>query len=291
MPPDSSLAPAARRALPVVSHVRSILTRSGYGLPAHAHLVLLQTGEVHLRDREGQSIASAEGPRLLWRIARPREELVAEAGTRGSLVAIPELALLRAIPATPLGEQMQRTLGRTLSLPLEDAGPLFTLVEGLAEERARGEPGGEAAAEHLLSLLLIRLWRIARADLVAHPRAQQGLAEGFVILAAQHAREHWRVEDYAETLGVTRGKLGSAVRRTTGLSPKSYLQRELIREACELLANTSMPAGQIAFRLGFSDPAYFTRAFGTHMGMPPARYRRAAAERRVTPPSSFAAWP
>lgn len=278
-------------ALPSVSQVKSPLVRSGYGLPDHAHLIVLHSGGVRLRDRSGAETAQAEGPRLVWRVGQPQEELLAEAGSRAWLVRIPELALLRAIPATPIGEQMRRTLGQTLSLPLETPGALVPLIEGLRQERHEVEPGGEAAVEHLLALLLIRLWRVARADLIAHPRAQQGLAERFVILAAQHARAHWRVEDYAAALGVTRGKLGSVVRRTTGLSPKGYLHRELIREACELLANTSMPTGQIAFRLGFSDPAYFSRFFTARMSVPPARYRRSVTGPREVENGSYAAWP
>jgi AraC-like DNA-binding protein len=35
-----------------------------------------------------------------------------------------------------------------------------------------------------------------------------------------------------------------------------------------------MPVTQIAHELGFRDPAYFSRFFRRHAGLPPARFRR-----------------
>ena len=170
-------------------------------------------------------------------------------------------------------------------------GRIEALVAGLEAERSGGEPGAEVAAGHFLSLLLVQIWRLARADLVAHGRAPMGLAERFVLLAGQRLREHLKVGDYARLLGVSRDRLGSAVQRATGHSPQGYLHLLLIREASELLASTGMPVGQVAFRLGFADPAYFTRFFTRHRGESPAQFRRAAKARRATGDQSYAAWP
>jgi AraC family transcriptional activator of pobA len=283
-----------RRAHASVQRIRSPLMRVGYGLaPGAAHLALLQAGEVSLRGPgQGAEVGRGiEGPRLLWLAEGGGGELVAEAGTRGSLLSIPGLALMRALPATPLGEQMRRTLGQTLSLPHEDPARLEPLLAGLEGERHSGALGSDVAEEHYLALVLLHLWRASRADLIAHGRAPQGLAERFVTLVGQHAREHWQVGDYARSLGVSRDRLGTAVRRATGLSPQGYLHRELTREACELLANTGMPVSQVAFRLGFSDPAYFTRFFARQTGTNPGQYRRQAKARRARGDQSYAAWP
>lgn len=283
-----------RRAHASVQRIRSPLMRVGYGLaPGAAHLAVLQAGSVARRGaaQDAEPGPGIEAPRLLWLAHGTGGELVAEAGSRGMLLSIPGLALMRALPATPLGEQMRRTLGQTLSLPYDDPTPLEPLIAGLEGERHSGALGSDVAEEHYLSLVLLQLWRLSRADLIAHGRAPQGLAERFVILAGQHAREHWPVGDYARSLGVSRDRLGSAVRRATGLSPQRYLHRELTREACELLANTGMPVSQVAFRLGFSDPAYFTRFFARQAGANPGQYRRQAKARRARGDQSYAAWP
>ncbi|MDN3721029.1 helix-turn-helix domain-containing protein [Roseibium salinum] len=171
-----------------------------------------------------------------------------------------------------------------MSLPLERPAPFIALLEGLAGERQNTPPGSELAQVHYVGLLLLQVWRVLRLDLIAHGRAPQGLAERFIALAGQHVREHWSVGRYAGALRVTRDRLGSAVRRATGLSPQAYLHQGLIREACELLANTGMPVAQVAFRLGFSDAAYFNRFFfgqdRTLAGPLPPPGPRTPAERR-----------
>jgi len=284
--------PPPRRASASVRHIRSPLTRVGFSLAAgSAQLVLVAAGRIRLRADGDVTRLEAEAPRLVWRVDGADQELIAEGGSRATIVSIPGLALTGALPATPLGEQMRRTLGQDLSFPLEPAAQLRALVEGLDGERRAAEPGADVAAGHYLSLLLVQLWRVARADLVAHGRAPQGLAERFVLLAGQHAREHLKVEDYARALGVSRDRLGSAVRRATGHSPQGYLHQLLMREASELLADTGMPVGQVAFRLGFADPAYFTRFFTRNRGESPAQFRRAAKARRAAGDRSYAAWP
>ncbi len=165
------------------------------------------------------------------------------------------------------------------------------MIDGLGVERQEPQPGVDIAQDHYLALILIQLWRLVRADLVAHGRAPQGMAERFVILAGQHARDHWTVADYARVLNVSRDRLGSAVRRATGLSPQGFVHRLLIREARELLLNTGMPVSQVAFRLGFADAAYFNRFFTRHAKVSPGRFRRDAPQKAARDNLSFAAWP
>lgn len=282
----------ARRSAATVLHVRSPLTSVGYTLATgSAHLVLVAAGQVRLRAGSQEPYLGVDAPRLAWRADGAGDELVAEGGTRATILTLSRLALTGALPVTPLGEQMQRTLGQNLSMPYEPGSRIDTLVAGFEAERKAAEPGADVAMGHYLSLLLVQLWRLARGDLVAHGRAPQGLAERFVLLAGQRLREHLTVGAYARALGVSRDRLGTAVRRATGYSPQGYLHLLLIREASELLADTGMPVGQIAFRLGFSDPAYFSRFFTRHRGETPAQFGRTAKARLAKGDQSYAAWP
>ncbi len=282
---------ASQRPICSLNRIRSPLARVAYALPARAvHLLVLDAGTVHLRSPSGRS-ADQTAPRLLWWAEGEARELIASAGSRGLLLSVPAGTLTQALPATPIGDQMRRTLSQDLSVSPEGSAALSDLLEGLGREASAGEPGGELAQRHYLTLVLLSLWRIARTDLVVLGRAPQGLSERFVLLAGQRARDHWTVERYASELRVSRDRLGSAVKRTTGLSPQAYLHRLLIREAMELLANTGMPVSQVAFRLGFSDPAYFTRFFRRQAEQTPAAFRKAHRKPGTSQPQSFAAWP
>lgn len=273
--------------------IASPLMRIGYGLARHnATLLILHTGTVTVHAND-PATAPLEifGARLVWLPPDNAVEIKAGAGTRGELVAIRDTTIIQALPATPLGGQIRRALEKRIALPLADARTIEQTLEGLAREQADAPAGTDLAQNFYLGLLLLQVWRLLRADLIVHGRAPQGLAERFIALAGQHLRDHWPVGRYAAILGVSRNRLGTAVRRATGYSPQAFLHEGLLREGRELLANTGMPVGQVAFRLGFPDPAYFNRFFSSKTGLSPGQFRRKARERGARGDDSFAAWP
>jgi AraC family transcriptional regulator, transcriptional activator of pobA len=92
-------------------------------------------------------------------------------------------------------------------------------------------------------------------------------------LASHHVGEGWRLRDYADALGVTPAHLNRLIRAATGLSASAWLEARLFREARRLLAYTPMSVAEVGYRLGFTDPAYFSRAFRRHVGQPPTAWR------------------
>lgn len=285
------------RPVPVVHQIKSPLSRIGYALPkGAAYLLWLEYGSVHLRgptiEVEAADTDTAHtGPRFLWWAEGADRELLAEVGARGTLIAIPKAGLMQALPTTPIGGQMQRTLMQDVDLAADPKGAAADLLRGFVRERQSDEAGSDIAMSNYLSLLLLQTWRMARKDIVNLGGAPQGLSERFILLAAQRVREHRPVEEYARDLKVSRDRLGSAVKRATGMSPRAYLHRLLLRDAQQLLADTGMPISQVAFRLGYADPAYFTRFFKRETGQNPGAFRRSHRRTSATEPASFAAWP
>lgn len=282
----------SRRPVLGLHPIRSPLSRIAFALPkAASQLLWLEYGAVHLREGLDEVTARHSGPRILWWADGAGRELVAEIGARGTLVSVPQSILMQALPTTPIGGQMQRTLSQDLDLPLDADSAASDLLQGLVRERQNDDAGADIAVSNYLSLVLLQLWRQARKDIVNLGGAPQGLSERFILLAAQRARDHRPVEDYADELNVSRDRLGSAVKRATGVSPRAYLHRLLLRDAMELLANTGMPISQVAFRLGFADPAYFTRFFKRETGQNPGAFRKSHLRKHNPVPTSFAAWP
>lgn len=52
-----------------------------------------------------------------------------------------------------------------------------------------------------------------------------------------------------------------------------YIQLK-IRKACEYIELTSLKLSEIALKVGFEEPAYFSRIFTKIMGITPSAYRR-----------------
>lgn len=276
-----------------LQQIRSPLTRVGYAIPVgHAALIVMQAGGIGVvaAERDGE-ITEDLGERLVWLPPNAGREIKARAGTRATLLFIRDTVIAHAMTSSAVGGEIRRALERRVSMPLDEQTPLLQIVEGLIRERSERPPGSELAQELHIALLLLQVWRLLRLEMVEQGPVAQGLAERFVALVHHHMRDHWPIAHYAQTLHVSRERLGSAVQRSTGLSPQAYLHQMLIREACELLTNTGMTIGQIAFRLGFADAAYFNRFFRVRTGQTPGRYRRRHLKHATRTDTSFAAWP
>jgi AraC family transcriptional activator of pobA len=102
-------------------------------------------------------------------------------------------------------------------------------------------------------------------------------------LVEAHYLEHWPVAAYAEALGVTESALNRLCRTLSGLSAFDLVQGRLVLEARRKLVYIAMPVANIAYELGFQDPAYFSRFFKRHTGLSPAAFIKGFASNFATP--------
>ncbi|MBJ7445889.1 MAG: AraC family transcriptional regulator, partial [Sphingobium sp.] len=58
-------------------------------------------------------------------------------------------------------------------------------------------------------------------------------------------------------------------------SPAQMLDDRALLEARRLLLYSQMSVADIAYAIGFEDPAYFSRFFARHIGQPPRVWRAA----------------
>ena len=63
----------------------------------------------------------------------------------------------------------------------------------------------------------------------------------------------------------------------TGKTPMRVLEERLVLEAKRNLTYTNMTIAQIAYYLGFTDPAYFSRFFSKLCNESPAAFRKRTA--------------
>jgi AraC-like DNA-binding protein len=77
----------------------------------------------------------------------------------------------------------------------------------------------------------------------------------------------------ARTLGFTEPGLRKIFRRATGETPLQYLIAFRLSKARELLSATPDSVSDIAFHVGFGDPAYFMKAFKRKFRMTPSEWR------------------
>ncbi|WP_109699006.1 AraC family transcriptional regulator [Chitinophaga deserti] len=66
--------------------------------------------------------------------------------------------------------------------------------------------------------------------------------------------------------------------KETGISPINFFINLKIQKACEYIELTNLKLHEIANRLGFEEPAYFSRVFTKVMGLSPSAYRKNETE-------------
>lgn len=167
----------------------------------------------------------------------------------------------------------------------ETAAEFYRLIQALRDEVEARAVGHIVATEALLTSLLLMLVRGVKLDDAANEGAIEAtsqelrLTERFRDLIDRHYRDNLQLQDYASKMGVSLVQLRAACAAATGQSPAKLIHARILTEAKRNLIFGDMTMEQIAYSLGFSDAAYFTRFFRKEIGQTPSQFRLAARER------------
>ena len=149
-------------------------------------------------------------------------------------------------------------------------------LDAVQRELDSSSPAHDRAARHHLGLLGVWLERQAVKAVAETPRldAARRLVTRYTDLMEREFRSGAGVGDMAAALGVTPTHLTRCCRQACGRSALEILQDRRIFEARRLLSETDLAVGRIGESLGFTSPAYFTRAFQHLTGSSPTAFRR-----------------
>ena len=81
------------------------------------------------------------------------------------------------------------------------------------------------------------------------------------------------IQKLSEHLGVSYSNFRKLFKEYTGLSPATYQQELRLLRAKELLTTTDLSIKEIAYRLGFESPDYFSAKFKAKMGCRPSEIK------------------
>lgn len=81
------------------------------------------------------------------------------------------------------------------------------------------------------------------------------------------------IQEIAQELGISYSSFRKLFKEHTGFAPGLYQQNLKLQRAKELLSTTDDSIKEIAYRLNFESPDYFSSKFKSQTGMKPSDFR------------------
>ncbi len=149
------------------------------------------------------------------------------------------------------------------------SGVPSVLALDLVRELGRSDSSTMAIEERAIGLLYHFLEAPSFETCGAPPRWLERVRElAFETLAARPT-----LSSLSQDIGVSRAYLSRQFRHHYGCTVGDYMRQIRVTEAYRRLTRTDSPLSQIAFDLGFSDQAHFTRTLTGIIGLTPAQVR------------------
>ncbi|MBI3146855.1 MAG: 4-hydroxyphenylacetate catabolism regulatory protein HpaA [Pseudogulbenkiania sp.] len=257
----------------------------GRNMPVHRHdrffqVHYLASGQIRLYLEDQQYIASA--PLFFLTPPTVPHAFITEADAEGHVLTIRQELVWKLLEAMPksLTESRLMTpfcveLGKVPDELAEEAARLPRLIGLLSDEFLAESKGREVALRALTQLILVALLRLStNPEQNQHYRREDlHIYHRFNALVEAHYKDHWALWRYAELIGVTEARLNDICRRMANLPSKKLIHDRLLQEAKRLLIFSASSVNEIAYHLGFKDPAYFSRFFQRYAEKTPSEYR------------------
>lgn len=107
---------------------------------------------------------------------------------------------------------------------------------------------------------------------------------------ASYVQAHWseaiRLQDVASSFSMSVPSLCAKFRKETGKGVAEFISRLKIEEAKQKLIDSDRSISEIAFYLGFSSPAHFSKVFSSLTKISPSEYRKKHFSASSSPKSS-----
>ena len=120
--------------------------------------------------------------------------------------------------------------------------------------------------------------RLLNKLLLSEPEKVESIDDAFLRkfaeqIEAVYADPEYNVEKLSETLGLSRGHLHRKIKELTGTAPVEFLRTYRLNKATQLLRQNAYTVSEVAYRTGFSSPAYFSKCFKAVYGVTPTEYQ------------------
>ncbi|PQJ80143.1 helix-turn-helix domain-containing protein [Polaribacter porphyrae] len=156
----------------------------------------------------------------------------------------------------------------------KDTKKLNFILESLIDEFQQEETAQYDMLQSYLKQFMIFAVRVQKENHIIKENTETRLFKDFSTLVEQNFRKMHAVTDYANRLGVSPKSISKHFQKLGTKTPSDFIKNRILLEAKRLLIYTDKTVKEIAFELGFNDPAYFTRFFTKGISKSPLQFKK-----------------
>jgi AraC family transcriptional regulator, transcriptional activator of pobA len=167
-----------------------------------------------------------------------------------------------ACPVIKTGGEMQESIANVMNLVIRNVDTRFNY----AAEVFKG------------FLQILSVYFLRGVDITSYREAMAGgdeeLFSEFIKLLNVDYVTKKSVNEYAIALGVSPGYLTDAIKRVSGFTASFHIHRRVIRAAKQAAAGSRASMKEVAYQVGFTDIAHFSKFFRTQTGINFTDYKK-----------------
>ena len=161
-----------------------------------------------------------------------------------------------------------------IQLEEKDGKKLQFILSELIEEFDHKEAAQYDMLQSYLKQFIIHAVRVRKERHVVKDDVESKLFKDFSTLVEFNFTKLHSVTDYATRLGISPKSLTKHFQKIGIQTPSDFIKNRIILEAKRKLIYTDFSVKEIAFDLGFNDPAYFTRFFTKATSFSPLNFKK-----------------
>lgn len=116
---------------------------------------------------------------------------------------------------------------------------------------------------------------LVKPDVVAEPSMEEKFLMRVKKVVEEHLDdENFSVEELSKQVGMSRAQLHRKLIALTGKSASRFVRNYRLEHAYQLLEKKVGTVSEIAYRVGYSSPAYFTKCFTEDFGISPSQVKK-----------------
>ena len=141
-----------------------------------------------------------------------------------------------------------------------DPQVLLARISGLLHERER------------LRSLVLRAGREEKKREYASRLDQEFMEKVLATVEQSYSDPDFEIDDLCRSLAMSRTAFFNKLKGITGKAPNDFIRIFRLERGAQLLSSHEFTVAEVADRVGFADPKYFSSCFRRHFGVSPSKY-------------------